>query len=147
MSFSDSLESNLKNLEAREERDPGAGRRDRARKQSEKARVLAAAPWAEKLRNGKFTAGLLRDAARISHGMRTKVRILWIDRTLRLEAREHRLDLVPTPEGVVAQTSVSGSETAREMVDLAGDPELFARKWLDKVGPPPPPPKIDYEEE
>jgi hypothetical protein len=50
----------------------------------------AAAPHAEKLRTGKFTSGLLSHSARISHGLRTKVNIMWLGTTLRLQAREHR---------------------------------------------------------
>ncbi len=45
--------------------------------------------------------------------------------TLRLEAREHRLELGPTPKGVMAYY-------------LKGNAEKLAKKWLDVVGPRPP---------
>jgi len=48
MSFLDNLESKMKDLESREERDAGA----KKRRDSERASRLAAAPWAEKLKNG-----------------------------------------------------------------------------------------------
>src|SRR3989441_11568732 len=91
MSFSDSLENDLKNLEARDERDPVRSARERRGKGAARARDLAVAPYAEKLKRGKFTADLLTHATRIGHGLRTKVNLFWLGTTLRLQAREHRL--------------------------------------------------------
>ena len=148
MSFSDSLENDLKNLEGREERDPASAGRAQGKRQSERARALAAAPNAEKLKNSKFTAGLLRHATRIGFGMRTKVRISWIGQTLRLEAREHRIDLIPAGDGIMTHYSVDGVERSASKLDLNADPERFAKKWLDTVGPPPAPvpiPEFDDE--
>ena len=59
MSFSDNLESNLKNLESIDERDPVSAMRNERQKQSQRVHAIAAAPHAEKLRSGKFTSGLL----------------------------------------------------------------------------------------
>jgi hypothetical protein len=146
MGFSDSLENDLKNLEAREEADAATAARSHGRKQNDRARVLAAAPWAEKLKNGKFTADLLRHATRIGFGIRTKVRIIWLGTTLRLEAREHRLELRPSPDGIYAFWIVDGAEQKKEKVDLSSSAEAFARKWLDTVGPPAPAPET-FEEE
>ncbi len=138
MSFSDNLENTLKNLEAREGRERLAPRKNRS------------APVAvENLRGSRFAGELLSAATRIGHGYRTKVHIFWLGGTLRLEAREHRLELRPTAEGFVAVFLVGGEETHREKVSLDGKAETLARRWMDKVGPPPPPPPIppDLREE
>jgi len=147
MSFSDNLENNLKSLESADERDAAAAARSQRQKQSQRAITIAAAPQAEKLRNGKFTSGLLTQATRIGHGLRTKVNIIWLGTTLRLQAREHWLELRPSPEGVMAHFLVDGKEIRKQKVDLAGNPEELAKEWLDKVGPrPTPEPDLDLEE-
>src|SRR5208337_986981 len=101
MSFLDNLENNLKSLESQEEGKDAAERLQRAR-DSARASAQAAAPWAEELKKGPFTAELLKQAARIGFSMRTKVHVAWLGTTLRLEARERRLELRPTANGVVA---------------------------------------------
>jgi len=148
MSFSDSLENDLKNMESREERDPEAEARGSRQKQSQRAGALAAAPFAEKLKTGKFAPGLFTSVTRIGHGLRTKVNIIWLGTTLRLQAREHKLELRPTAEGVVAHFIVNEKEIRKQKLDLAGNPELLAKEWLDMVGPrPAPEPVPDPEEE
>src|SRR6266568_2524313 len=148
MSFSDNLENNLKNLESHDERDAAGGAKSQQRRQAHRANVLASAPNAEKLRNGKFTSGLMTHATRIGHGLRTKVNIIWLGGTLRLQAREHRLELRPTPEGVMAHFFVGERQTGTEKVDLNGNPERLAKEWLDTVGPRPAVEPIpDLEEE
>jgi hypothetical protein len=146
MSFSDNLENNLKSLESIEERDPASATRNERQRQSQRAHILAAAPYTEKLRSGKFTSGLLTHATRIGHGLRTKVNIIWMGPTLRLEARDHRLELRPAPEGVMAHFLVDGNEIKKQKVDLNGNPEQLAKEWLDTVGPrPAPAPDLDLE--
>jgi hypothetical protein len=146
MSFSDNLENNLKSLESQDERDPKGLERAHKEKQSHRANVLASAPYAEKLRHGAFTSGLLTHATRIGHALRTKVNIMWLGTTLRLQAREHRLELRPTPDGIVAVFLVAEVETKKQKVDLAGNPEKLAKEWLDTVGPrPTPEPVPDME--
>jgi hypothetical protein len=146
MSFSDNLENNLKSLESIEERDPASATRNERQRQSQRAHILAAAPYTEKLRSGKFTSGLLTHATRIGHGLRTKVNIIWMGPSLRLEARHHRLELRPAPEGVMAHFLVDGNEIKKQKVDLNGNPEQLAKEWLDIVGPrPAPAPDLDLE--
>ena len=146
MSFSDNLESNLKNLESIDERDPVSAMRNERQKQSQRVHAIAAAPHAEKLRSGKFTSGLLTHSTRLGHGLRTKVNIIWLGPVLRLEARDHRLELRPAPEGVVAHFLVNGNEIKKQKVDLNGNPEQLAKEWLDTVGPhPEPEPEPDLE--
>ena len=129
MSFLDNLENNLKTLESQEH-----GREDRERQQqareSERARAQAAAPHAEELKKGPYTAELLKQAARVGHGMRLKVHIAWLGSTLRLEVRERRLELRPTPAGIVAAYLENNLETRTEPLDLKGDPEELVRQWL-----------------
>jgi hypothetical protein len=148
MSFSDNLENNLKNLESHDERDAAGGAKSHQRRQAHRATVLASAPFAEKLRNGKFTSGLMTYTTRIGHGLRTKVNIVWLGSTLRFQAREHRLELHPTPDGVMAYFFEGENEVKKEKVDLAANPEKLAKEWLDKVGPrpiPEPIPDLDLE--
>jgi hypothetical protein len=142
MSFSDNLENDLKNLESRDERDAASMARSQQQKQNHRALMLASAPYAEKLKSGKFTSDLLIHSTRIGHGLRTKVNIIWLGTTLRLQAREHRLELRPTPEGVIASFFVDEKEVKQEKIDLNGNPELLAKEWLDMVGPRPAPEPI-----
>lgn len=126
MSFLDSLENNLKALESREERDPREG----VRRQEERDRVLAEAPWAEKLKSGPFTEDLLLKATQAGHKLRAKVYIAWLGTSLRLEMRERKLSLRPTPDGIVAVFSINGVEQPAVPVDLARDPGDLLDAWI-----------------
>ena len=129
MSFLDNLENNLKSLENAEQNRDEAERRHRER-DSERAGTLAAAPYAEELKKGPFTAELLKQAARIGFSLRTKIHIAWLGTTLRLEARERRLELRPTANGIVAAYLEEGQEPRVVPLDLAGDPAELVRTWL-----------------
>ena len=127
MSFLDNLENNLKALEGREEmQNP----RDRQRRESQRAAALAVAPHAEKLRTSPFTSDLLKHATRIGREQRVVVRPAWLGATLRLEARDRKLDLQPTAEGIVAVYLEGESEVRREPLNLDADAESVARAWL-----------------
>jgi hypothetical protein len=130
MSFLDNLESNLKSLESGQEGkdDVIRDQKDRA---NNKAWALASAPYADALKNGGFTQDLLAHATRIAFGKRIKVQPTWLGSTLRLQAREQRLELRPTPEGVVAFFYEDNEEQRREPVDLNGSAEDMATRWLD----------------
>lgn len=137
MSFLDNLENNLKNMESREERGTNVNR-EQQKRESQKAQSRAIAPYAEQLRKSSFTTELLNEAARIGYGFRTKVYMTWIDNTLRLDAREHRLELKPTPDGVKAQFFVNNEPKKSESVDLAGaNAKALAERWMKSVGPRP----------
>jgi len=129
MGFLDNLENDLKSLEGRDEGVEDGARRQRAR-ENERATALAAAGYAGELKKGPYTAELLRQAVRVGHAMRLKVHIAWLGPVLRLEARERRLELRPTPQGVMAVHIENGAETAGEPVDLAGSPEELLKRWL-----------------
>ena len=131
MSFLDNLEDNLKSLESREEGKESSAR-DEGRRARERAWALAAAPAAEALKTGPFTAELMRQAARAGHALRVKVHIAWLGTTLRLEARERRLELRPTPEGVLAVYLEGGRETRSEPLDLMGNAADLVRRWLEE---------------
>ena len=62
--------------------------------------------------------------------LRTKVHIAWLGSTLRLEARDKRLELRPTPQGIVAGYIENGQEVRTEPCDLTGNPEELVRRWL-----------------
>jgi hypothetical protein len=126
MSYLDNLENSLKALESREEKDP----REAGRRKEEREAALAAQPHAEALKNGPFTEKLLTATRQIGHAQRTMVRFTWLDGALRLEAKEKRLDLRPTANGIEAVESEGGVETKTYAVDLTGDAEAFAREWL-----------------
>jgi hypothetical protein len=130
MSFLDNLENNLKSLESQEEGKEAAERSQRAR-ESARAAAQAAAPWAEELKKGPFTADLIKQAARIGFSMRVKVHVAWLGTTLRLEARGRRLDLRPTAGGVVAAYLEGGVETRSEPLDLKSDAGELVRRWLE----------------
>jgi hypothetical protein len=129
MSFLDNLENNLKSLESQEEGKESAERLHRAR-EIERASLQAIAPYAEELKKSPFTAGLLTQAARVGHALRVKVHVAWLGTTLRLEARERRLELRPTAQGIVAVYLEHGQETRTTPLDLGGDPEVLVRQWL-----------------
>jgi hypothetical protein len=129
MSFLDNLENSLKSLENSEEGRAALEGEQRLRERN-RAAAQAAAPSAEELKKGPFTTALLRDAARVGHALRTKIHVVWLGSTLRLEAREKRLELRPTAEGIVAARIEGGVETQVEPLDLNGDPEQLIRSWL-----------------
>jgi hypothetical protein len=129
MSFLDNLENNLKSLESREEGNESAEQQRKARER-DRAQAQAAAPYADELKKGPFTAELLKQSARLGFEKRTKIHVAWLGSTLLLEAREKRLELRPTGSGVVAVYLENGQETRTEPLDLAGNPEAFLRAWL-----------------
>lgn len=130
MSFLDNLENNLKALESREEKDPAKQKEENARREAERQAVLAAAPVAEALKSGPFTEKFLTACRLIGHQQRTMVRFTWLESTLRLEAKERRLDLKPTVQGVEAAFYVDNEPTAKQLLTLNEDPEELARQWL-----------------
>jgi hypothetical protein len=130
MSFLDNLENNLKALESREEKDPAALAREAAAREAARSVALEIAPHAEALRNGPFKDGLLTACREIGHGSRILVRPVWVDSTLRLEAGAKKLELRPTPSGVLAVFFYGGIEQESALIDLSSDPVKLAEKWL-----------------
>ena len=49
-----------------------------------------------------------------------------------------KIDL-PDPEGVTAYFFVNEQQTDKEKVDLNGNPEPLAKRWMEMVGPRPAP--------
>ena len=129
MSFLDNLENNLKSLESSEQGREDAERAHRTR-ELERAQAQAAAPFADQLKHSPFTQELLKQAARVGFSLRTKVHIAWLGSTLRLEARDKRLELRPTGSGIVAAYIENGQELRTEPCDLSGNPETLVREWL-----------------
>jgi hypothetical protein len=139
MSFLDNLENSLK---AMEERDQG-GPEDRRQRDLDRAAAIEAAPWAEKLKSGPWTQELLKQAARVGHERRMKVFIAWLGTSLKLEAREHKVELRPTPSGIEAVYRRPGEEERRVPVNLEGSAEQWIREWLDSVPKAESPPPVD----
>jgi hypothetical protein len=131
MSFLDNLENNLKALENQEERDPEKVRRDQHRREADRTAALLRAPHAEALRTSPFTSELLTQCRAIGHGLRVLVQFTWLGESLRLDAREKRMDLTPTTEGIAAVLSLNGQEIGREIIDPnVDDAAALARRWL-----------------
>ena len=126
MGFLDNLESSLKSLEDSDERDP----REHVRRQEERTRAVAIGPWAERLKNGPYTQKLLDQAALAGHRLRTKIYMAWFDDILRLEAKQRRLELRPTADGVVAAFIETDGATKTRGVDLESDPGELLSEWL-----------------
>jgi hypothetical protein len=126
MGFLDNLESSLKNLEMRDERDGN----ERQRIQSDRARNLAIAPWVEQLKSSPYANDLFNKAVAAGHRRRTKVYLARIDNIVRLEAKERRLELIPTPDGIVAEYVPPDGKLRKEAVDLSNDPQVLIEKWL-----------------
>jgi len=131
MSFLDNLENNLKALESREQKDPEALAREAAAREANRSLALAIAPYSEALRNGPFKDGLLTACRELGHRRRMLVRPVWVESMLRLEAGTKRLELRPTPTGVLAVTFINGQEHESTPIDLLSDPVKLAVKWLD----------------
>src|SRR3954452_12737225 len=126
MSFLDNLENNLKSLESHEEGSDAAEQQRRTRERN-RAEAQAAAPYAEQLKKSPFNAELLKQAARVGFEKRTKVHVAWLGSTLRLEARERRLEFRRTASGVLAAYIEDGQQTRTEPADLNGSAEEFIR--------------------
>jgi hypothetical protein len=122
MSFLDNLENNLKALENLE----AGGVDDRKRREADRERAIASAPWAERLKNSAYVGKLMRDLTKAGFSRRMKVHFVWIDRALRLEAMEERLELQPTPVGVEAVFA-----DRRLPIDLDGDPHVLIGVWME----------------
>ncbi|MBM3755107.1 MAG: hypothetical protein FJW38_14130 [Acidobacteria bacterium] len=128
MSFLDNLENSLNQLERGNDKE--AEREDRKRREAELAAERSIAPRAEQLKKSPFTNALLTECMTIGHKQRTRVGMAWIGTTLRLDAKEKRLELRPTAEGILAVFHIDGAETSREPVDLNANAAALAAKWL-----------------
>ena len=122
MSFLDNLENNLKALENLE----AGGIDDRKRREAERERAIAAAPWAERLKNSAYVGKLMRDLTKAGFARRMKVHFVWIGRSLRLEAMGERAELEPTPGGVEAVF-----DHRRLPIDLEGEPDALIGAWME----------------
>lgn len=130
MSFLDNLENNLKSLESQEDGKESAERQHRER-ENRRASEQAVAPFAERLKKGPYTAELLKQVTRVGHSLRVLVRVAWLGTTLRLEARDRKLELRPTPTGINAVYLEDNREVRTEPLNLEGSPEQLLRTWLE----------------
>jgi hypothetical protein len=129
MSFLDNLENNLKALESREQ----GGIDDGDKRENARKRALAEKPWADRLKNDKWTASLMQRVTRAGHERRTKVHLIWVGTTLRMEARGLRLELRPRVDGISA-VFLRGIEPVRqESVDMSSDPEKLIAEWIAAI--------------
>lgn len=131
MSFLDNLENNLKALETADARDPQEVARQQAERAAAKDAARLSAPHAAELKSSPFTQELLTAVRVVGHAQRTMVRFHWRESTLVLEAKEKRLELQPTPKGIVAVYFENGEEKKSEPVNLKGKAEKLAKSWLE----------------
>src|SRR6185437_17047172 len=81
--------------------------------------------WAEKLKQSAYVGKLMREATKAGFARRMKVHFVWLDRSLRLEAMDQRLEIEPTPGGVEAVFA-----ERRIPVDLDGEPDALIALWM-----------------
>lgn len=129
MSYLDNLENTLKSLESRDERDPLI----EERRKSERDGALAAAPWADRLKNSEFTRNLMDAAAVMGHKLRTKIYMAWLGSSLRFELRQRRLELRPTAEGIVAVFMEGNNAITSREVDLDSSPDALLDEWVGQI--------------
>ncbi|MGA2715494.1 MAG: hypothetical protein ABSG41_20530 [Bryobacteraceae bacterium] len=128
MSFLDNLENNLKALESREE-----GLDNTRRREVDRGQSLAIAPWAERLKREPYAQDLMRQASIAGRERRMKVNLAWLDTRLRLEARGHRLELRPTPNGIVAVFLRGADAIGQKPVNLADNPQKLIAAWMKEL--------------
>jgi hypothetical protein len=126
MSFLDNLENSLKSLESREERDPA----EQERREQKRDFARASAPWAAKLKAAPFTQALFEQATLAGHRLRTKVYMSWFEDVLALQAKDRKLELRPTPDGIVAAFIEADREESSQPLDLESDPAALIQAWL-----------------
>lgn len=126
MSFLDNLENNLRALESQDQ----GGLDSHERRELERKRAQAAAPWAEKLKTDPWTQKLMQQATRAGFQRRTKVNLIWAGTTLRLEARGHRLELRPAPDGIQAVFLRGIEESGRSVADMKKDPQKLIADFM-----------------
>lgn len=129
MSYSDNLENTLTSLESRDERDPLINER----RETERVGALAAAPWADRLKNSEFTRNLMDAAAVMGHKLRAKIYMAWLGSSLRFELRQRRLELRPTAEGIVAVFMEGNNEIRSREVDLDSSPDALLDEWVGQI--------------
>lgn len=126
MSFLDNLENNLKALENLEQ----GGIDDSRRRDADRARALEVEPWSDRLKASPWTTALMQLATRAGFSRRTKVNFIWLGTTLRLEARDQRLELRPAPDCVDAVFISEGEEIKHTKLDLEGTPQALLDEWM-----------------
>ena len=131
MGFLDNLENNLNALERLEQKDPEQVRRDQQRRESDRSAALKRAPHAEALKKSVFTGELMTQCRTIGHGQRVLVQFTWLGENLRLDAKNKRLELMPTAEGIVGVMSKDGVELPRVKVNPeTDDAAALSKDWL-----------------
>jgi hypothetical protein len=130
MGFLDNLENSLEALESGEERRGEERAQELAAREEARQAALKAAPHATALKSSPFVEQFLTACRTLGHGLRVFVQFTWVGDTLRLDAKTKRLELVPTADGNVAVFHQDGQEVRREPLDLEGDPNAFAERWL-----------------
>lgn len=129
MSFLDNLENNLKALESREQ----GGIDDGNQREAAKKRALAEKPWADRLKSDPWTTTLMQRATKAGYERRTKVNLIWVGTTLRMEARGQRLELRPRPDGVAAVFLNGAEQVTEEPISLTGDPAKLIAAWMSRI--------------
>lgn len=133
MGFLDNLENSLEALESGEERRGEERAQELAARAMARQAALQSAPYAAELKSSAFIEGLLTACRTVGHRLRVFVQFTWIGDTLRLDAKSKRLELQPTADGNVAVFLENGEEVRRIPLDLSGDPNDLAERWLNSA--------------
>jgi hypothetical protein len=116
-------------LESKDERSPLT----HERREAERADALAAAPWADRLKDSAFTRDLMDASAVLGHKLRSKIYMAWLGSTLRFDLRQHLLELRPTSEGIVAVFMEGNNEIKSRKIDLESSPEALLEEWVGQA--------------
>lgn len=130
MGFLDNLESSLEAMESGEENRGASRQQEIQDREAERQASLQTAPHADALKASPFIGDFLTACRTIGHGIRVFVQFTWIGNTLRLDAKNKRLELRPTPAGNMAVFMEDGKEIHSEALDLSSDPAALAERWL-----------------
>jgi hypothetical protein len=77
---------------------------------------------------------VLKSAAQVGFQTRSRINVAWLDNTLKLEAKDRRLELRPTSDGIVAVFLRNGKEERRLAVDLTANASELVAEWLGQSG-------------
>jgi beta-galactosidase/beta-glucuronidase len=75
----------------------------------------------------------MQQMTRAGFQRRTKVNLVWLGTTLRMEARGQKLELRPGAGGVVAVYLRGVEELKREPVDFKEDPQKLVARWMPAI--------------
>lgn len=71
--------------------------------------------------------------ARTSHQIRSRIQVVWLETALKLEFKEHRLELRATADGILVVSVRNGKEEKVAPADLNANGSELVQDWLKDV--------------